>query len=142
MKRIEGVDLFNFDGETPVSIIEKLIAAGADINIRTNTGSSMMHHAAVCYWQKDDMLKFFYECGLDINEKNNSGNTPLMVAAYVSSCVGVKFLLTYGADVTAKNEDGDTALSIAQHRTISPLYDLGVMKGEARKVMKISRQSF
>jgi hypothetical protein len=51
--------------------------------------------------------------GMNINEKDGYGFTPLIVAAYYGYGPVVKFLCEQGADVNAKNNDGMSALLYA-----------------------------
>jgi ankyrin repeat protein len=59
-------------------------------------------------------LKYLVEEGASVNEKNNSGETPLHFAAQSNSNVDVlKYLVAKGADVNAKNGEGATLLHFA-----------------------------
>ena len=58
-----------------------------------------------------EMTEIFIEKGVDINQSDNRGNTPLIVQAdYNNNKDVVKLLLSEGADINARNEDGDSAL--------------------------------
>ncbi len=53
--------------------------------------------------------------GADVNARDKSGWTALILAAYYGYFRVVEFLVSKGADVNAQNNDGDTALNWAAH---------------------------
>ncbi|MBN1684267.1 MAG: ankyrin repeat domain-containing protein [Gammaproteobacteria bacterium] len=62
------------------------------------------------------ILERLLEHGVDINEANNEGDTPLHMAASCNNflqTVMAQFLLNAGADPDLPNKDGDTALHLA-----------------------------
>jgi ankyrin repeat protein len=52
--------------------------------------------------------------GADVNAKNDSGGTALMLASYTGEAETVRALLSGGADVNARDDDGVTALKLAK----------------------------
>lgn len=66
-----------------------------------------------------NMLKVFLENGLDLNIKNNQGDTPLMSVIYTlwiltnKQIKFAKLLIKHGVDINTQNNDGYTALMIA-----------------------------
>lgn len=52
--------------------------------------------------------------GADVNSRNDSRSTPLMVAAALGHVEVVRLLLKQGADANARNQDGITALAYAE----------------------------
>ncbi|KXS10844.1 ankyrin [Gonapodya prolifera JEL478] len=64
----------------------------------------------------DAMVQFFYRRGADINNVNNRGQTPLMLAAFYgrpNSVKIVEYLLEAGADYEVRDNDGHNVLSYA-----------------------------
>jgi ankyrin repeat protein len=59
-----------------------------------------------------EKVKILLEKGADVNEKDEYGDTPLMIAACNLDTKTVKLLLENGADVNSQDKYGDTALSI------------------------------
>ena len=55
-------------------------------------------------------VKLFLDSGIDINAKNNSGQTALMLASSFGFEDTVKLLINYKADVNAEDNLGRTAL--------------------------------
>lgn len=53
---------------------------------------------------------------LDVNDKDEWGDTALILAVYGGSKYIVQFLLNVGADINAKNKKGITALMLAARK--------------------------
>ncbi|XP_065333887.1 ankyrin-3-like isoform X2 [Cloeon dipterum] len=60
-----------------------------------------------------DLLEYIYEKGISINDRNLSGNTPLLTAAATGSLEVFKFFIEKGADLKATNSDEFDALFLA-----------------------------
>ena len=80
-----------------------------------------------------DIINALLECGVDVNIKEESGQTALMEAASSHSprCLDIiKTLLDAGADVNAKDNDGWTALDFAQrNETLKKSDVIGRLRG-------------
>jgi ankyrin repeat protein len=62
----------------------------------------------------DDVVKYLATKGIDVNAKDEYGNTSLHFAAGHDETVeGIKFLIDIGADVNVQNKNGNTPLHIA-----------------------------
>ena len=59
------------------------------------------------------VAKVFLDRGVDVNVRDSTGNTALMVAAGTGKHLLASFLIAHGADVNAVNKGGATALSMA-----------------------------
>lgn len=56
------------------------------------------------------------KAGLDVNVKDQRGNTPLMVACFFNKPNIVKSLVAAKADLTIKNNEGKDAAALCEER--------------------------
>lgn len=94
------------------AIQQALLDAGADVSVKTTTGSTLLHAAAL---EGDSpMCEYLIDRrGLDVNAKDMSGDTPLHEAAW-SGGEAIDALIERGADLTARNNQGKNARDVAQ----------------------------
>ena len=137
------LDIFMMFAGYHVPEIEKLIAAGADVNAENRDGVTPLHWAASqryhlgvkaliaasanvntqsdagstpLHWALDrlEIVLELITAGADVNIRDNSGNTPLHLAAIRRDhYYVVEALIKAGADVNAQNLAGDTPLHCA-----------------------------
>ena len=111
-----------FDHNTPIAIIELLLNAGADPNLKTvNEGYTPLHMAISSYTYGDvprllNILGVFFERGdVDPNIQDNNGRTLLHAAAYAmcdnSICT---MILENGATQNTRDNRGNNPLEAAQ----------------------------
>lgn len=79
----------------------------------SQTGDTLLHFAAACKLHDTDVLKFWLDKGLRINQKNYSFETPLHVAAREGNLNAVKLLVERGADVNQRNWNFATPLVVS-----------------------------
>jgi ankyrin repeat protein len=92
----------------------ELLAAGADVNARSENSLSVLPiHSAVAGGH-DDVVAVLVDAGADVNARQPQGWTPLHGAAMTGSLASVERLLAAGADPAARNDDGTTALDLAR----------------------------
>ncbi len=60
-----------------------------------------------------EKMKVFLKAGIDVNEKDEKGNTPLLISVQEGAIQITKELIDAGADVLAKNDDGVDAFNQA-----------------------------
>ena len=92
--------------------LKEIMNAGIDVKTQDALGYSMIHHLAFYggedyYFKPDIMLQMLIDAGADVNEANEDGVCPLLLAAEEirpnkKSLELVKVLLRNGADYTAK----------------------------------------
>lgn len=102
-----------------LNLVSKLLAAGADVNVRDENGWSPLMKA--CYNAElkhgfADVVQALITAGADIEAPIGYGVRPLMLAAGYGETAVVEVLLQAGADVLAQNEGGYTALMMVKQK--------------------------
>ena len=98
--------------------IERLLALGADIDVRNYKGKTGLHCAAKAGFLK--VIQLLIEKGATIDAPDNNGETPLFEAIRSTIKDGekqraaIEALLVKGADPNFKNAKGQTPLQIAK----------------------------
>jgi ankyrin repeat protein len=110
--------------EGHVTVAKLLVAAGANLNYRTESTLHPKVHAAgltalVVATQKKQfkVAKFLLEAGADPNRQANCGVTPLYAAAIVNNIALTRILLRHGANISTKvspAEHEKTELKLSQ----------------------------
>jgi len=79
-------------------------------------------------WEgQDALVKTFLEMGVDVDARDEFGQTPLMIAVSQGHIDTVRVLIEGGADVNANSTDGSTVLSDADDdEIIDVLVDAGI----------------
>lgn len=100
-----------------VESVRSLIAAGADVNARSNSGATPLHEA--CSGTDDGKaVAVLIDNGADLNAQDNDGHTALHRAARswrepvvkVGEKSVIQLLVACGAQVNARDKDGATPL--------------------------------
>lgn len=93
--------------------------------METTLGKSIMPLIEAAYEGNTVQVQSFLEEGADVNEKDASGRTALMIAANRGHTYVVQLLLDNGADANLKDNLGNSALQAAEsrgfHRIVSLL---------------------
>ena len=84
-----------------------LLAAGADACAGA-ASFSVLHKAAGL--KTSDLLRMLLSLGLDLEARDDGGQTPLFYAAQYGCCENLRLLLEAGADVNARDHRGTTPL--------------------------------
>ena len=90
-------------------IVELLLSEGADVNIKGGHFQwSALHQA--CYWGQKELVELFIEKKLNINEEDNAGQTPIILACRVNNIPIVKTLIKNCANITKRTSKGHSLL--------------------------------
>jgi len=133
-------------------IVKLLIAKGADINVKNNEGQTSVDialsqrrnevvrlliakgadvslHVAVRFGALAKKVNVLLQEGVDINAKDESGQTALHYAVRGDHKELTEFLIAKGADVNAKDKGGNTPLNRATWRGNKDIIRILVTKG-------------
>lgn len=89
--------------------LKQLLAAKPNVNIRDkHSDSTALEHAVLN--ANREMIQLLLWAGADVNAKDGSGRTPLMMLGEKITSDAVWDLINAGAKVNLHDEDGDTAL--------------------------------
>ena len=113
--------------------VQRLLALGADIDVRNYKGKTALHYAAKAGFLK--VINLLIERGAPLDATDNDGETPLFDA--IRSTIkdsqkqraALEALLIAGANLNVKNKKGLTPLQVAQR----------MRRAEARKVVALLR---
>ena len=133
--------------EGHVEVARRLIEAGADISARDDIDQTPGDRAR--FWKKEAILELLesssiheaaregdletvlqqLNAGKDVNQANDSGDTPLTYAAFMGHLEIVDLLIEKNADVNAKGLAGWTPLHLAAQRGHQKIVELLIEKG-------------
>ena len=113
--------------------VQRLLALGADIDVRNYKGKTALHYAAKAGFLK--VINLLIERGAPLDATDNDGETPLFDA--IRSTIkdsqkqraALEALIVAGANLNVKNKKGLTPLQVAQR----------MRRAEARKVVELLR---
>ncbi|GFS88451.1 caskin-2 [Nephila pilipes] len=94
-----------------VPIIQLLLDAGAQVDIKDNKGMRPLHYAA---WQgKPEPVALLLQYNASVNEQANKGETPLHLACQHGHVLVTNLLLKYHSNVLIRNKDHKSPLDLA-----------------------------
>lgn len=92
-------------------LVEDYLNDGVDINIKSSNTLSTLLHIAIAYRQTDTAI-FLIDKGIDLEEKDLLGNTPLMLAVYYGD-IKVYEKMKERCDIYTVDSMGNTLLHLA-----------------------------
>ena len=114
------------NANSPLSVLEKLLDAKADINTVCQAGKNAlmntleMPETLLSALQKTERVRFLIKKGIDINAQDDNGDTALIYAVRHNAPSGVlRILLDAGVNVNATNKAGESAVMTAVKQNIS-----------------------
>ncbi|MCB1800758.1 MAG: ankyrin repeat domain-containing protein [Gammaproteobacteria bacterium] len=117
LKHGAGIDRLTSNGESAlelavlsgrIEIAEILLAKGATLD-----PSQLMLKAATSGLTDRDSLRFLIEHGADLTQRDENGDTALLIAIRQDNHRLATHLVNAGADVNVETRDGETALELA-----------------------------
>jgi len=88
-----------------------LCERGADVKLKDKYGSNVLHYACAYGDEDIDVIKYLLGKGLDVNDTNNYGQTPLFYSVHIlPERETMKLLIEKGADVNIRDSNGKSPL--------------------------------
>lgn len=154
-------------GCSDVDVIRQFVQCGAELDSKNKMGRKPIHNVIVNYYRASASLTrwlpalefFVVEKGVSLNEKDNEGRTPLMLAAglrfevspgkyYTQNVSGlcegevaaVELLIRHGARVSEEDQFGKTAIHYAEESQCTAVIPLLKQKLAAEQQGKTAEQ--
>lgn len=126
------LNFLSYNNERTLSVIQHLIDRGTDITIADRNGNTVFMNFydvyGSSYEYKKNMTKYFIAQGVNVNQQNNNGDTPLHRVASRGYVDIAKILLDAGADPNKANNQFkkplDNAISSGNKELINLLISL------------------
>ncbi|MFT5318832.1 MAG: ankyrin repeat protein [Chlamydiales bacterium] len=140
VSRNADVMIQNEEGESALTIAVKggnldlvqfLLSKGAEVSVMDRSGRNLLNILVSSYsaMNKKELALLLFDAGLDIDEEDQEGYTPLMRATQGYTLENLQFLIDLGADLQKRNSEGKTALLLAQENFKQDMERLLIDKG-------------
>lgn len=97
-------DIFSLARHARVSEVEELLIRGVPVTSRDENGNTIL--SIGCQNGSKRIAKLALRFGADINEQNESGNTPLHYCSLYQKASLMNYLIKKGADESIRNNEG------------------------------------
>lgn len=105
-----------------------------------NSAGETVLHKLARKPKQDDIIAYFIAKGVDVNHKDQEGNTAFLLAASTNNISTVKLLATKVADFNTSNKNGETALTFAV-RT-APVAVISFLLDKGAKISQVDHKGF
>lgn len=102
-------------GSNPIAVFQYFDTLGIDMTATSNNGANALHNI-VSSTEDVNIINFFIQKGIDINQKDKDGNTPFLNAAKGNNLVVLEKLLPLTKNINQQNNDGLSAITYATQR--------------------------
>jgi ankyrin repeat protein len=99
--KTSDIDIWHAAKDGDMKVVKKYISSGKDVNIRNDSGRTLLMFAAV--GGQTEIAELLIEEGADVNMRGEEGESALHAAAFFCHTEIVKLLIDKGADVNARN---------------------------------------
>ncbi|MGW8122289.1 ankyrin repeat domain-containing protein [Roseivirga echinicomitans] len=114
--------------ENTVEYFKYLEALGLNPAVKTNEAVSALHRISASN-NNLAVYNYFLSKGLNVNDADSNGNTPLINAASRNSLEMISFLAEQTTNINSSNKEGQTALTMAVARNSPAVVDYLISKG-------------
>ncbi|MEW6302593.1 MAG: ankyrin repeat domain-containing protein [Verrucomicrobiota bacterium] len=113
------IDLPDQNGQTPLlyavefghaAMVSLLLQHGADVHTKLRSGGGILHMLGSLSKDASTIVAIAVQRGVDVNEADTNGRTPLMCAAMAGDLASAQVLLSAGANPNPVNKYGSTPL--------------------------------
>ncbi|KAJ8675668.1 hypothetical protein QAD02_011454 [Eretmocerus hayati] len=119
--------------ESYFDMIKQLVELGADINITTKDGSTVLHYLIEYQEYNEEktwkILKFLLDLGANLNVTNNAKVSPLAMAAAEDQLELVEKMIQAGADVNISKQCTGSPMQLAVSRNNLTMVELLLKRG-------------
>jgi ankyrin repeat protein len=145
LNNIVNMNMQNASGQTPLfmaggawntDLIDRFLANGADPNIVDHQGNNPLHACCARYEDREtgnitaygirnyrSAIRSLVDSNLNINHKNNAGQTPLFLSSAGNDLPAVELLLQLNADPTIADNNGVLPSKITTNSNIRELLE-------------------
>lgn len=119
----------------PLALYQYLESLGAKANVTAKTGQNVLHYI-VRKTNQVEVVKYFLGKGVDVNQADEDGNTPFILAAATSRDTAlINLLLSKTKNINQANQAGATALTMAVRSNTPDMVSLLISKGANAKLL-------